>query len=414
MGMRRSQGRTTAVAALLVAGAGAFACGEDLLAPGDGTCPAYCPPERVVVVDTLLPQNVTSDSTFVGYVVAAEAVVLQLVSDSGSATLPTSRAVVRFRQFPERILLGAGDTTTAAVLQIDSFTIELDIRGRNLDQAGLELVLYRLPADVDTTADFAALTPFFDDSTRLATVAVPDTLIDGSVSVQLDSTAFPSFAADSNRAAIGVTLQAPNPAYVNIGSLETNAGLILTRFVQVDSAGTSVPRSDGRLPAFDTFVAPASPAMAPGERATGGVPSARTLLRFAIPPRVADSATVLRATLVLVPTMPVLGAPGDSVRVIAQGLSADVGAKSPLVSVPPDSLTRRWVVLPTGWADTVRLDVTDLVIGWSRFPARPRALMVRATPEGSAFGQVRFAASGTPGAPALQITFVPPLTLGGR
>lgn len=415
MGLRRRipAGRAGRVA-LVAIGAAFAACGEDLLAPGDEACPDYCPPERVVVIDSVLAQNVSRDSTFVGYVLPTEAGVLQLVSDSGSASLPTSRGVVRFRAFADRVLLSTSDTTTGPVVQLDSFSVEVDIRGRNLEQADLSLVLYRLPADIDTTADFDALTPFFDDSTRIGAVAVPDTLIDGSVTLRLDSTAFPTFAADSNRAVIGFALEAPAPAYVNIGSIETNAGPILTRYVQVDSAGTLVPRSDGRLPDFDTFLGPAPPPLGPGEHAAGGVPSARTLLRFAVPPRIADSSTILKATLVLMPTRPVFGAPGDSLRVIAQALPVDVGAKSPLGSVPPDSLALRWAVLPSGWADTVRLDVTDLVIGWTRFPARPRAVMVRATPEGSAFTELRFGASGTPGAPFLQITFVPPLVLGGR
>ncbi|MDH5196932.1 MAG: hypothetical protein OEY20_06745, partial [Gemmatimonadota bacterium] len=234
------------------------------------------------------------------------------------------------------------------------------------------------------------------------------------ISVMVDAAAFPGFATDGNRGAVGVALRAPT-GYVQLGSDDGQDGISLTRFVQVDSAGTSVPRREGKLPDFDSYVSTAGPMPGPDEREVGGAPATRTMLRFALPPRIADSSRVLRATLVLVPTGPVTGAPGDSLVVVAQGLNADVGAKSPLQGIPSDSVALRVAFLPVGVADTVRLDVTDLVIGWTRDSTRPRAFSVRAIPEGVAVATLRIgAASSGPARPRLHVTFVPPLTLGGR
>jgi hypothetical protein len=116
-----------------------------------------------------------------------------------------------------------------------------------------------------------------------------------------------------------------------------------------------------------------------------------------------------------VPTQPVAGAPGDSLRLIAQGVSADVGAKSPLLPVSQDSVLARLAVLPVGSTDTVRLDVTDLVRSWTIDTLRPRALMVRAVPEGGTYPALAFASTrSAAGGPSLHLTFVPPITLGGR
>jgi hypothetical protein len=123
---------------------------------------------------------------------------------------------------------------------------------------------------------------------------------------------------------------------------------------------------------------------------------------------------VLRATLLLVPTGPALGAPGDSLGVIAQGLAADVGAKSPLQGIPPDSVPLRVAFLAVGATDTVRLDVTDLVIGWTRDSTRPRVFAVRTIPEGGSVALLRIGAAGSAARPRLHVTFVPPVTLGGR
>lgn len=410
MGVRLT-GIRVACAGMVIAAA-VMGCREDLLAPG--TCPAYCPPEQLQVVDSILLDNVLSDSAFTGYVQPYEATALQVYRDSTVTTDAGSRAVVVFPPYSDSLLLASGDTARGAVIATDSFVVTLPIRGRNASATGLELAVYRIPVGTDSTTTFADLDPYFADTMLLAVVPVADSLVSDTLSVMVDAAAFPDFVTDGNRAAVGVALRTPM-GYAQLGSDEGQDGVQLTRHVQVDSAGVSVPRREGKIPAFDSFVSTDGMGPTADERDVGGAPATRTMLRFALPPRIADSSRVLRATLVLVPTGPVRGAPGDSLVVIAQGLAADVGAKSPLQGIPSDSVALRVAFLAVGAADTVRLDVTDLVIGWTKDPTRPRAFALRAIPEGSAIAMLRMgAASSGPARPRLVVTFVPPLTLGAR
>jgi hypothetical protein len=249
----------------------------------------------------------------------------------------------------------------------------------------------------------------------VATLPLEDTLSTGSDTVRLAADAFPTLDADGRIAAVGIELRAAERGYLILGTLEGAAAVSITRHVQVDSAGVSVPRAEGKLPAFDTFVAPDPPAVPGDVLRVGGAPSRRTLLRFSLPPRILDSSSVVKATLILVPSQPAVGAPGDTLHVLAQGIAVDVGAKSPLVAVGQDVLGALLGEVVVGSTDTLRLDVTDLVLAWAADSTRPRSVMVRAVPEGNAFAEAFFGSSGgAANRPALQVTFVPPLTLGGR
>jgi hypothetical protein len=387
-------------------------CKEDLTAPGAGACPEFCPPEQLALVDTVLMDAVVNDSTYSGYVLPHEAGSLQLVDDPGGA-VPSSRAILRFLPFGERLLLGAGDTTTGPVVGLDSFDIRLSIQARG--DSGLELAFYRVPAGIDSSATFAGLDNYFADSTRIGTVTLPDSLITGVVNARFAADAFPTLDADGRVAAVGVELRAADRGFVTVGSVEANDPPIFTRFVRMDSAGVIIPRLDGKLPSLDTYVAPDPPAPAADLLRIGGSPSGRALLRFTMPARILDSATIVRATLILVPAQASTGAPADTLRMLAQAVAADVGAKSPLVPIAQEQLLTRLVPLIVGRADTVRFDITDLVLRWAADPARARAVMVRAVPEGNTFAEVLFGSTGSAGSrPALQVTFVPPLDLGGR
>jgi hypothetical protein len=334
------------------------------------------------------------------------------VADSGGA-LPTSRVVLRFLPYAERLLLGPGDTTTGAVLGLDSFDLRVAIQTRG--DSGLELRFHRLPATIDPSATFAGVEPYFHDSTRIGTLAIPDSVQAGAVNARFAADAFPTLEADGRIAAVGIELRAVERGFVTLASVEAVDPPILTRYVRLDSAGVTVSRLDGKLPGLDTFLGPDLPATPGGVLRVGGSPSARALLRFAVPAQILDSSTIVRATLILVGVEPAIGAPGDTVQLIAQGVAADVGAKSPLVGVAQEDLLARLVPLAVGASDTARFDITSLVLRWAADTTRARAIMVRAVPEGNAFAEGRFGSSASAGArPALQLTYVPPLRLGGR
>ena len=109
----------------------------------------------------------------------------------------------------------------------------------------------------------------------------------------------------------------------------------------------------------------------------GGEPSSRALLRFDLPPHIRDSATIVRATLELTPTTPIVGLPTDPARLQARGVLADLGAKSPVNSaagrVPADTIE-------TG-ATNVNLEAVSVVQLWLGPAPLPSALVLAMAPD---------------------------------
>jgi hypothetical protein len=384
----------------------ALACEESITAPG--ACPEYCAPGVIGVLDTILMGSVERDSAFQGYVQAFEAPGMQV---SGAGASVESRGVIRFRPFSDTVATETG--TGLPVVQIDSFGLALNLIGRTTGVSGIEIVIHRVPATVDSSTTFADLEPYFADSTIIASIAVHDTVAADSLRGTLPSDAFPTPAGDSLRAAIGISVRGDAPAFVSLAAAEFGLGAALTRFVQADSAdGELAARSDVMGPDFDTFVRPLETPLAEGTLAVGGLPSTRSLLRFTLPSAIIDSSTVVGATLILVPIEPAIGAPGASFQVVPAALGADFGPKSPVILEAPDTLALPGTTVDVGAADTIAVDLTDIFAQWQDNEALPHSIMLRIGPEGSSLGEFRFGSSLHDTArPSLHITFVPPLDL---
>ena len=402
--------------------ASTLACQERVAAPG--ACPEYCPPTVIEVFDTLLigtllvgQDSVVQGESFRGYVRAHEAAAMQLISEGQPEE---SRGVIGFGQFSETVT-DTATLTGRTVVALDSFRLEVRVR-RAAAVTGRELVVHRLPFTVDSLATFTSLAPFFADSTVIATIPIPDTLSypipdtlsSDTLAVTLAADAFPSFQDDSLRTAVGLALRSNTGGYLNLGSIDGGRGARLTRFVQVESGSDTVETFDGRNAAFDTYVFQSLPDPAPDALAIGGAPSARAVLRVSLPPEIGDSAEIVRATLILIPDEPVIGAPGDILRVRAAVLATDIGAKSPVIP-SVDSLGIASTLIPVGSSDTVLMDITRIVRPWRTNPGAPRAFMLTVASEAAGLGEVRVKStrSGT-GAPALRVTYVPLFRQGGQ
>jgi hypothetical protein len=386
-----------------------WSCGEDVVAPG--VCPEYCPSRRVQMIDSVFPGSIVRDSSFSGYVPGHAAPALPVVTQGSSVE---SRAVMRFLPFADSI-------NDEPIVSLDSLQLDVQMQ-RRAATAGLELVVYRLPATVDSGVTFAGLEPFFQDSALIGSVTIPDTVEDGTVSARLVDGAFPTLEQDSGVAAVGVALRAAGEGYVDLGTREGLQGSILVRYATVlrdtviiiDSTGTDttivtdrlVATSDGRQPAMDTYAAQALPAADPDALPVGGTPSARALLRVHLPSNVVDSADVSRATLILVLAEPVAGAPGDTLRLRADGVSIDVGAKSPLLAFS-DTSSIGAADVAVGRTDTVRIDVTHIINPLRVDTLLPASIVLRIVPEGGTVGQPRFWSSRNAAAPSLHVTYIP-------
>lgn len=386
--------------------AAAVACDENLTAPGG--CPEYCPPGAVIVVDTVFTSAIAEDSTFRGFVAARRATVMQVAADP---TTP-SVALVRFFPFPTELVTTDGAGPAASV---DSLRLTVIVNARGPGGSDLVLRVHRVPVSVDSTTTFADLGPYLEDSTRIGMGTVPDSVGD-TLTIVLPGDAFPKLLTDDELvAAVAIALEAPEPSFVNLGTFESAQRAVLERFVQVDvGADTTPPGQDAQTVTFDTYVYEGLAEVGPGELAAGGTPSARSLIRVGLPPAVIDSAHIVRATLLLVPTRPLFGAPTDSLELRADRLAADFGPKSPIVPTTLDSLRIGTARVPTGWTDTIRIDITPLMRAWQAQPSLPRAFMLRAAPEAAKMGELRLYSSEGANPPGLHVTYIPLAQLVGR
>lgn len=420
---------------LVLLGAAA-ACTEQVTAPGD--CPDFCPGGSIQVHDTIFTAIIERDSSFRGYLARYAGEVM------AAADLPgvQSRPVFVLNAMITRVTPKPGDTTTVPI-SVDSARLRLSILRRAKEASNLQLRLYSLPVTTDSTSDFASLDSYFSappvDSVNvsdlLARPAIGDTATlriwgdsirtdsaghvlqitrgDSALLIYftLDTLQAPLSVADSGRLAFGVRVAADSLASIRLGANESgNNGPVMRWFYQYAipdtlPAADSVVHADAlRAPRFDSFVYdPPTPAL-DSNLTVGGTPAARSLVRVAMPAFLHDSLDVVRATVILVPSVASLGAPSDSFTILARPVLTDLGAKSPLSGVTP--LFGSVVVHP-GSTDTVRIELTDLVRSWAFDTSATTAFFLGQVPEATSFTEIRFYSSRAPAfRPALHVTYV--------
>jgi len=391
----------------------AAACGEDVVAPA--VCPEYCPTARLVVVDTILLGSIENDSSYSDYVLRHRAKRMQIALDD----TVVSNGVFRFQEFEEEIIIGDLNLS-GPVVAVDSFRLQFFLSRRSETTEATEIAVHRLPVSVDSTTTYAELEPYFEDSARVATLDLPDSVTGGTVSAILPGDAFPTLIEDSLVSSVGLAYRSAQAGFADIiTSDSTFLATILIRYAQVDSIGEAVvPGSDTVLVDFDTFVSSVSPVADVNTLTVGGSPANRSLIRTNVPTQIVDSSNVVRATLILVPSEPTTGITGDALVIVAEALSIDVGAKSPIVSLPSEVEGLGIVAIPAGWSDTVRVEVTHLVRAWKAGTSLPRTISLRTIPEGGSLSYARFQSSRSAiGMPSLQVSYVPPVIVqfeGGR
>ncbi|HEX5964114.1 MAG TPA: hypothetical protein VFY42_10335 [Gemmatimonadales bacterium] len=371
------------VIGVLLAAAVLLGCQEKLTAPAD--CPALCPGGQPQVYDEVFTAVAGTDSSFVGYVQAHQASAL-LVSN-GLLQGFEQRALVRFSRRVDSVLVR--DTLRDYV--IDSVALSFTIVARDTALNGLQLWIYRLPVAIDSTTSFAGIDPAFVPENRIATIDIPDSLNTGSVRAVFpgpDPLPVQIPAADGGQLAVGVRLSAPTTTGLRLGAANGGNGALFTSYVtlNVPDTGTAKLRALALGPEFNTYVSAAPEVVDSTLLTVGGALSARALLRFNLPPRIRDSASIVRATLELTPVAPVTGLPTDPARLLARAVLADVGAKSPLSStlgrVPEDTLE--------DGTTTVSLEAVRLVELWLGATTRPAALVLSLTPEAASFSRPVF------------------------
>lgn len=408
-----------------------------------GQCPGFCPGgDSLQTRDTLLTTIISRDSSYRGFVTPHEAALLL------AADLPwvDSRPIWGVTGIPLTATFGS-DTTHWPVAHVDSAKLILHVARYDKAVTNLRLKLYRMPKTIDSTTTFAdvagAFTDSLIDSLNVDSVlAMPnhhDSITGDSIVVdtvnheltvifKLDSAQVPLTLADSGRQAFGLRVAADSLASIAISTVgSVNIGPGLTWYLEADSAGKAVRLAQPVLrnsPFPHTFVENPGPAALDTNLAVGGEPTARSLLRFAVPRFIRDSAFVVRATLLLVPSQAAQGVPADSFIVEARRVQADFGAKSPFAggTIGVDSTVGDTASVRIGATDTVRFELMPTLRFWQADTVAPQAVILRVTSrgdlptlfaEGGTLSEIRFYSSRNPALrPALRVTYIPRFKFG--
>jgi hypothetical protein len=320
-----------------------------------------------------------ADSSFAGYVQPHQAGAL-LVSN-GLAGFE-ERGLVRFLTRSSTVSV----RDTARSYTIDSVALSLTLAARDTNLTGLQLLLYRVTPSFDSSTTSAAVDPAFVPDSLIATVDVPDTLNAGTVRTVFqgaDLSRVEISASDSGRLGLGIRIAAPTATGARIAALAGGSGPVFTTYATLDvpDTGTAKLRTIALGAGFNTFVSAVPQVVDSTLLTVGGAPSARALLRFDLPSRIRDSATIVRATLELTPVAPITGLPTDPARLLSRAVLADVGAKSPVSSVagrvPEDTLE--------AGTSAVALEAVRLVELWLGATTGPTAVVLSLTPEAASF-----------------------------
>lgn len=389
-----------------LAAAAAMGCQEKVTTPS--RCPALCPASKVELADTLLPLADTADTSVRGFVLIREATYLL------ASTLDSLQAVTLIR-FSARDTMWTVSGTNLDSLYVgtqDSLVLTLSLAQRDTTVKNLRMVIWRLPAQFDTGATYQSIQPFLADSTLIDTVAIADTAISGSHTFNIaDSLHIPP--GDSGVVSLAIGIVAPSKTALTFGSGNLSTAPLLTTYVHARAPFDTATSLFSVSPSVALFVLNPAPVQPPpGILAVGGIPTARTLMRLSLPKLVVDSASVVRATLLLNTVGAVGGFAGDSFYVVAEPVVRDYGVKSVLW---PDSATSGIVLVHQGQSGQIQLDMAPILRFWgtTQGDSTPRLIMLRGYPEGSILGAVNFA-SHTAGAlgPQLEVTYVKPYSFG--
>lgn len=389
----------------LLASAAVVACQEQLTAPAQ--CPAACPGGRPVIRDTILTALPSGDTSFSGYITPGSSGGGVLVSDS--LGLLDDRAYIRFLPFTDSVAL-VSDSNRNHAYTTDSVALSVTVLAHDTTVHGMYLYIYRLPASTDTGATFTGIDTLLVPANLLDSVAVSDTLRTQTLRlVYQDSTlgqvAIP--AADSGRFAIGFRVRASAHTGARLGGVGSGTLIpTVTRYITVaaDTDSTTRKQTLVRAPEFSRFVERTSVAADPDLLVVGGRDGARALVRFPLPDYLKDSVIVVRATLQLTPNDTLTGLGGDTSRVVATGILADFGAKS------PRGASNSAAVLTPGSIDTVGIEVVSQFRAWqASSPALPPAFILNVSPEGASFALPRFRSTrSASGRPILRVTYQVP------
>lgn len=415
--MHGLRNRFWAMALLATVASGMVACREDL--NGAAGCPSLCPEQNVQSRDTLLEGFVAIDTTVVGYpAIGTESFLL--VASRGDTL--DARAVMRFDTLTQRFTRGGADS---AIYTVDSslVTLLLDTTGTKASQP-VTVQVYDVDTTVVDTAVNVALSLFRPDrlvgGKTYAVSELKDTL---RVPLQNDKVLAKLRGDAPHRLRLGFRVQSAASAQIRIRSNEGGGTPTLSYDPSPDTAVKSFQVTAQSLTPTDNptlkrdltdyqLVATSQSAGAGSLLGVGGLPAQRTYIRFDIPPQLVDSATVVRATLVLTQVPASSVDAKDSVTIYPQVVRAsqtltDVGRSAGILNVPGLEIDSLRLVPSEGGERSI--EMAGALREWKAIGnALQRAIVLRSSTEGASAPTVLFYSSEAAPAlrPRLRITYI--------
>ncbi len=416
---RRRLARLALPVVLAVTGATAAACTEQL--DGGAACPALCPGRTSEFLDTTF-EAVSADTTLGGFPAfgLSEAMLLANRPDTVASVL-----VVRFDELPFEYIPNRG-TVTDTISRVDSVWVRfrLDTAGRKGSEPMLLEAFDVDTAQADTVA--AVVRSLFRPDRRVAHLTVVPRNVGDSLRVPIDPAFVQRKIAERSRVRLGFRLSGgsgqllvsafANGSPVPVLTLDPATDTVYNPFnleatTTIEGAPTDLLFSYIVYRLVDTGTADPGPATLQ----VGGFPAWRSYLRFAVPRRITDSSTVVRAELLLtqrpaplvdgqdplflealIPTTS--NVVTDLRRVLDLAAPGAFAGLVPTRLVPADSGVRA-------------INVLALVRSWRSQPETvPRALAFGVVGEGKQAGALRFhsvEAADPAVRPRLRITYLP-------
>jgi hypothetical protein len=424
----RSSARSILFLAAFTGAVGVTAC-TDQLESGAG-CPLLCPTQEIVLRDTII-EAVALDTTVHGFPPVGQEV-YHLLASRGD-TLQT-RVVFRFDTLPRTWRPSASPNDTA-ISRVDSAHLRLRLR-YPVPNPSLPVTIEAYDvdsighlADADTSGR-TALPQFRPDRFLGSVTFVPAALTDSLVRIPVSDSAVLEKIRSGARLRVG--LRAAEGSYANI-ALSGIVGDFIPRLVFKPGADTllfALPSSETPLNSrffltalidYTLVVRSAEPLHLAQTLAVGGLPGRRTYFRFDLPPSIADTATVVRATLLLTQRpSPLAPDANDSVTVYSQSVVAGSAVTDITRAAGFLNTTREFgfdsVTVAPADSGLRSFDLSTTVRVWrvTTADAMPRAIVLRLREEGFTGSTIHFFASDADPAvrPRLRLTYAPRVPLG--
>jgi len=394
------------------------ACREDL--NGSAGCPSLCPEQNVQSKDTLLESFIAIDSTVVGFPAIGTETSL-LVASRGDTL--DARAVMRFDTLTQQFTRGGADS---AIYTVDSsmVTVVLDSTGTKATQP-VTVEVYDVDTAVVDTAVNVALGLFRPDrligGKTYAVSELKDTL---QIPLQNDRVLAKLRGDAPRRLRLGFKVQSAASAQIRIRSREGGGSPTLSYDPSPDTAVKSLQIGETSLTPADNptlktdltdyqLVAVSQATGAGSLLGVGGLPAQRAYIRFDIPSRLIDSATVVRATLLLTQVPATSVDAKDTLTIYPQVVRAsqsltDVGRAAGILNLPGLEIDSLRIVPLDGGERAI--EMVGALREWKAVgpTTLQRAIVLRSSAEGASAPAALFYSSEAAPAvrPRLRITFI--------